>query len=78
MDDLSAHEAHEAVQSIIRDSAESDTVMVSDWVIVAAYEDFENSYNSESMNIHVVRSAGLSLHGMVGLLTVGQSTVDID
>ncbi len=77
MDGISAHEAHEAVQSIIRDSAGSDTVMVSDWVLVAAYEDMADAQEEDQLSIHVVRSPGLSLYGMVGLLDCGSGTIDV-
>ena len=77
MDELSAHEAHEAVQSIIRDDAGSDTVMVSDWVLVAAYEDMSNPHTADQLSIHVVRSPSLSLYGMIGLLECGSGTVDV-
>lgn len=77
MDDLSAHEAHEAVQSMIRDDTGSDTVMVSDWVLVAAYEDMENPQGEGELSIHVLRSPALSLYGMIGLLDCGSSTVDV-
>jgi len=77
VDPISAHEAHEAIQSIIRDSARSNTVMVSDWVVVAAFEDMEDSHEEDSLSIHVVRSPGLSLYGMVGLLSCGESTIDV-
>jgi hypothetical protein len=76
VDDLSAHEAHEAIQSIIRDSAESNTVMVSDWVIVAAYEDMGEPQVDDQLSVHVVRSPGLSLYGMLGLLDVGSASVN--
>lgn len=78
MDDLSAHEAHEAVQSIVRDSTESDTVMVSDWVLVAAFEDMEAPHYDEQLSIQVVKSQGLSLYGMVGLLNIGQDFIDVN